>query len=98
MEVLLNSHLIKLTQDSKCWGPVAGVFAVMSQKNRGGVTLNYNTEICHGERDNNRVGFGEEISSAANEPRKIVKLFPVMVSNERNQLRIQNQVSISSNS
>jgi len=72
--------------------PVAGVFAVMSQKNREGVTLNYNTEICHGERNNNRVGFGaEEISSAVNEPRKIVNLFPVMVSNERKQLRIQNQ-------
>ena len=78
--------------------PVAGVFAVMSQKNRGGVTLNYNTKICHGERNNNRVGFGAEISSAANEQRKIVKLFPVMVSNERKQLRIQNQVSTRSNS
>ena len=41
--------------------PVAGVFAVMSQKNRGGVPLNYNTEICHGEGKNNRVGFGAEI-------------------------------------
>ena len=47
---------------------IAGVFAVMSQKNREGVTLNYNTEICHGERNNKRVGFGAEISSAANEP------------------------------
>ena len=77
---------------------VAGVFAVMSQKNREGVTLNYNTEICHGEGKNNRVGFGAEISSAANEPRKIVNLFPVMVSNERNRPRIQNQVSIRINS
>ena len=72
--------------------PVASVFAVMSQKNRGGVTLNYNTEICHGKGKNNRVSFGAEISSAANEPRKIFNLFPVMVSNERNQPRIQNQV------
>ena len=63
--------------------PVVDVFAVMSLKNRG-VTLNYNTEICHCERNNNRVGFGEEISSATNEPRKIVNLFPVMVSNGRN--------------
>ena len=47
---------------------VAGVFAVMSQKNREEVTLNYNTEICHSERNNKRVGFGAEISSAANEP------------------------------
>ena len=47
---------------------IAGVFAVMSQENREGVTLNYNTEICHGERNNKRVSFGEEISSAANEP------------------------------
>ena len=78
--------------------PVAGVFAVMSQKNRGGVPLNYNTEICHGEGKNNRVGFSAEISSAANEPRKIFNLFPVMVSNERNQQRIQNQVSIRVNS
>ena len=39
-----------------------------------------------------------EISSAVNEPRKIVNLFPVMVSNERNQPRIQNQVSIRINS
>ena len=77
---------------------VAGVFAVMSQKNREGVTLNYNTEICHGEGKNNRVGFGAEISSAANEPRKFVNLFPVMVSNERNQPRIRNQVSIRINS
>ena len=61
----------------------------MSLKNREGVTLNYNTEICHGERNNNRVGFGAEISSAANEPKKIVNLFPVMVSNERNRPRIQ---------
>ena len=68
---------------------VAGVFAVMSQKNREGVTLNYNTEICHGEGNNNRVGFGAEISSAANEPRKIVNLFPVIVSNKRNLRRIQ---------
>ena len=44
--------------------------------------LNYSTEICHGEGKNNRVGFGAEISSAANEPRKIVNLFPVMVSRE----------------
>ena len=73
---------------------VAGVFAVMSQKNREGVTLKNKTEICHCEGKNNRVGFGAEISSAANEPRKIVNLFPVMVSNERNQPRIQNQVSI----
>ena len=78
--------------------PVAGVFAVMSQKNRGGVTLNYNTEICYGERNNNQVGFGAEISCAVNEPRKIVNLFPAMVSNERNQLRIQNQVSFRINS
>ena len=69
--------------------PVVGVFAVMSLKNREGVTLNYNTEICHGERNNNRVGFGDEISSATNEPREIVNLFPVMVSNERNLPRIQ---------
>ena len=69
--------------------PVAGVFAVMSQKNREGVMLNYNTEICHGEKSNNGVGFGDEISSATNEPRKIVNLFPVMVSNERNRPRIQ---------
>ena len=69
--------------------PVAGVFAVMSQKNREGVTLNYNTEICQGERNNNRIGFGEEISSATNEPREIVNLSPVMVSNERNRPRIQ---------
>ena len=69
--------------------PIAGVFALMSLKNREGVTLNYNTEICHGERNNNRVGFGEEISSATNEPRKIVNLSPVMVSNERNRPRIQ---------
>ena len=68
---------------------VVGVFAVMSLKNREGVTLKYNTEICHGERNNIRVGFGEEISSATNEPRKIVNLFPVMVSNERNRPRIQ---------
>ena len=78
--------------------PVAGVFAVICQKNSGGVTLNYNTEICHGARNNNRVGFGAEISSAVNERRKIVNLFPVMVSNERNQLRIQNQVYIRINS
>ena len=77
---------------------IAGVFAVMSQKNWEGVTLNYSTEICHGEGKNNRVGFGAEISFAANEPRKIVNLFPVMVSNERNQPRIQNQVSIGINS
>ena len=64
--------------------PVIGVFALMSLKNREGVTLNYNTE-----RNNNRVGFGEEISSATNEPRKIVNLSPVMVSNERNRPRIQ---------
>ena len=69
--------------------PVVGVFALLSLKNREGVTLNYNTEICHGERNNNRVGFGEEISSATNEPRKIVNLSPVMVSNERNRPRIQ---------
>ena len=69
--------------------PVARVFAVMSQKNREGVTLNYNTEICHGDRNNNPVGFGEEISSAVNEPRKIVNLFPVVVSNQRNLPRIQ---------
>ena len=69
--------------------PVVGVFVIMSLKNREGVTLNYNTEICHGERNNNRVGFGAEISSAANEPKKIVNLFPVMVSNERNRPRIQ---------
>ena len=69
--------------------PVAGVFAVMSLKNREGVTLNYNTEICHGERNNNRVGFGDEISSATNEPRTNVNLSPVMVSNERNRPRIQ---------
>ena len=68
---------------------VAGVFAVMSQKNREGVMLNYNTEICHGERNNKRVGFGAEFSTAANEPRKIVNFFPVMVSNERNRPRIQ---------
>ena len=68
---------------------VVGVFALMSLKNREGVTLNYNTEICHGERNNNRVGFGEEISSATNEPRKIVNLSPVMVSNERNRPRMQ---------
>ena len=78
--------------------PVAGVFAVVSQKNRGGVAHNYNTEICQGERNNNRVVFGAEISCAVNEPRKIVSLFPVMVSNERNQLRIQNQVSFRINS
>ena len=77
---------------------IAGVFAVMSQKNWEGVTLNYSIEICHGEGKNNRVGFGAEISFAANEPRKIVNLFPVMVSNERNQRRIQNQVSIRINS
>ena len=65
------------------------VFALMSLKNREGVTLNYNTEICHGERNNNRDRFGEEISSATNEPRKIVNLSPVMVSNERNRPRIQ---------
>ena len=69
--------------------PVIGVFALMSLKNREEVTLNYNTEICHGERNNNRVGFGEEISSATNEARKIVNLSPVMVSNERNRRRIQ---------
>ena len=69
--------------------PVIGVFALMSLKNREEVTLNYNTEICHGERNNNRVGFGEEISSTTNEPRKIVNLSPVMVSNERNRPRIQ---------
>ena len=69
--------------------PVVGVFALLSLKNREGVTLNYNTEICHGERNNNRVGFGEEISSATIEPRKIVNLSPVMVSNERNRPRIQ---------
>ena len=69
--------------------PVIGVFALMSLKNREEVTLNYNTEICHGERNNNRVGFGEEISSATNEPRKIVNLSPVMDSNERNRSRIQ---------
>ena len=69
--------------------PVVGVFALMSLKNREGVTLNYITEICHGDRNNNRVGFGEEISSATNETRKIVNLFPVMVSNERNRPRIQ---------
>ena len=69
--------------------PVVGVFALMSLKNREGVTLNYNTEICHGERNNNRDRFGEEISSATNEPRKIVNLSPVMVSNERNRPRIQ---------
>ena len=51
--------------------------------------LNYNTEICHGEKSNNGVGFGDEISSTANEPKKIVNLFPVMVSNERNLPRIQ---------
>ena len=69
--------------------PVVGVFALLSLKNREGVTLNYNTEICHGERNNNRDRFGEEISSATNEPRKIVNLSPVMVSNERNRPRIQ---------
>ena len=69
--------------------PVEGVFAIMSQKNREGVTLNYNKKICNGERNNNRVGFGDEISSATNEPREIVNLFPVMVSNERNLPRIQ---------
>ena len=37
--------------------PVAGVFAVMSLKNREGVTLNYNTEICDGERNNNPVNY-----------------------------------------
>ena len=69
--------------------PVVGVFALLSLKNREGVTLNYNTEIYHGERNNNRVRFGEEISSTTNEPRKIVNLSPVMVSNERNRPRIQ---------
>ena len=69
--------------------PVVGVFGLMSLKNREGVTLNYNTEICQGERNNNRVRFGEEISSTTNEPRKIVNLSPVMVSNERNRPRIQ---------
>ena len=69
----------------------------MSQ-NREGVTLNYNTEICQGERNNKRVSFGADISSAANELRRIVNLFPVKVSNERNRPRIQNQVSIRSNS
>ena len=68
--------------------PVVGVFALMSLKNRG-VTLNHITEICHGDRNNNRVGFGEEISSATNETWKIVNLFPVMVSSERNRPRIQ---------
>ena len=55
--------------------PVIGVFAVMSLKNREGVTLNYNTEICHGERNNNRVGLDEEISSATNPSRGRLSIY-----------------------
>ena len=55
--------------------PVVGVFAVMSLKNREGVTLNYNTEICHGERNNNRDRFGEEISSATNPSRGRLSIY-----------------------
>ena len=81
--MLLNSRLIKLTQDSS----YAELRSTTTQK-----SATARETIIAG------AGFGAEISSAVNEPRKIVNLFQVMVSNERNQPRIQNQVSIRINS
>ena len=54
---------MKYTQDIQLWGQ-SQVFVIL-QKNCEGITLK--PEIRHGEWNNKRVGFGAEISSAANE-------------------------------
>ena len=70
--------------------PLAGVCNVAEKQRRNNAQTN--TEILHGEGKNKRVGFGAEISSPADQEN--CKSISSDVRNERNQPRIQNQISI----
>ena len=90
-DVLLTSNRMKNTQDIQLWGQ-SQVF-VISQKNREGITLKPNQKSATASETINALVLVRRFRLL--QTRKIVNPFPMMVRNERNQPRIQNQVSIS---
>ena len=89
-DVLLPSNRMKYTQDIQLWGQ-SQVF-VISQKNREGITLKPTQKSATASETINALVLVRRFRLL--QTRKIVNPFPMMVRNERNQPRIQNQVSI----
>ena len=89
-DVLLNSKRMKATQDIKLSGQWQ-VF-VMSQKNSEGITLKPTKKSATASETINALVLVRRFRLL--QTRKIVNPFPMMVKNERNQPKIQNQVSI----
>ena len=89
-DVLLTSNRVKNTQDIQLWGQWQ-VF-VISQKNREGITLKPTQKSATASETINALVLVRRFRLL--QTRKIVNPFPMMVRNERNQPRIQNQVSI----
>jgi len=89
-DVSLNNHLIKFTQDSKCWGQ-SQVFET-SHANREGITLKPTQKSATASETINALVLVRRCRLL--QTRKIVNPFPMIARNERTQPRIQNQVSI----
>ena len=90
VDVLPNSNRMNVTQENQSWGQWQ-VF-VRSHTNKEGITLKPTQKSATASETINALVFVRRFRLL--QTKKIVNPFPMMVRNERNQPKIQNQVSI----
>ena len=91
-DALLSKHLVKSTQDSNSQRSGQSQVFEMSQKNIDGITIKPTQKSATASETINALVLVRRFRLL--QTRKIVNPFPMMVRNERNQPRIQNQVSM----